>query len=646
MMSATNSPWIHRLLYDIKLHKIILFVLAIILYANTLGHEFVLDDGIVITENKFVKKGISGIPELLSKDSFYGFFKKQGKEKLVSGGRYRPMSMVLFAITYELFGQVSFIFHLFSIIMYALLGFLLYLVLKHLFKPLLFEQSIPFAFLGSLLFVTHPIHTECVANIKGMDEICALLFSLMAFYFTLLYVDTKKLHYLCISGLTFLFGLLSKENAISYLGIIPFALYFLYSTEFKTVSRIGGILFIAALIFIFMRAKILGFNPFSDVSNELMNNPFMKLENGANHPMSFSDKAGVITYTLFEYIRLLVFPHPLTHDYYPKQIPILGLYSIKSVLAILFYVFLILFALFKIKKNPVISFSIICYLFPLFLVSNILFPIGTNMGERFLFMPSVGFCVILTYLLVTYYKLHLEKALYLIGILTFLYSIKTITRNPVWHDNLCLFSSDLKTSMNSAKIHNGIAGVMMEKLPALKDSNEIHKITTRARIELEKAIAIHPLYLEAQLQLGNINYYEKNYEAAIAKYNIVLSNLPEDEDAFKNLQMALRERGWQVGQSGNVALAKDYLKQALGMNPKDPQAIMLMGIAEGSSANYSEAANYFYKVIAIEPKNAQAYYNLGITFKNTGEVIRSDSNFKQSMLLDPSIYEKNGGRIK
>ena len=61
MMSATNSPWIHRLLYDIKLHKIILFVLAIILYANTLGHEFVLDDGIVITENKFVKKGISGI---------------------------------------------------------------------------------------------------------------------------------------------------------------------------------------------------------------------------------------------------------------------------------------------------------------------------------------------------------------------------------------------------------------------------------------------------------------------------------------------------------------------------------------------------------------------------------------------------------
>ena len=76
----------------------ILIALVFLLYINTLGHDFVLDDGIVISENKFVKEGVRGIPDILSKDSFYGFFKKEGKDKLVAGGRYRPMSMVMFIV--------------------------------------------------------------------------------------------------------------------------------------------------------------------------------------------------------------------------------------------------------------------------------------------------------------------------------------------------------------------------------------------------------------------------------------------------------------------------------------------------------------------------------------------------------------------
>lgn len=642
-MSSTHSERMHRLLYDIKLHKIILLLLAFLLYANTLGHQFVLDDGIVITENKFVKKGISGIPDLISKDSFYGFFKKQGKEKLVAGGRYRPMSLILFACVYQLFGAEPAIFHFLSILLYGILGIAFYLLLQKLFSPKLQNLSTLFALFAALLFIAHPVHTECVANIKGADEICALLFSLLAFYFSLWYADTKKHIYLLIASVCFLSGLLSKENAIAYLAIIPVAIYVLYSNDKSSTFRISASLVASTLIFLFMRAEVLGFNPFTGLSNELMNNPFVKISNGVSQPMNFFEKAGIISYTLFEYLRLLIFPHPLTHDYYPKQIPVLGLISVKSLLAILLYGSMILFAVIKIRKNPVISVSIICYLFPLFLVSNILFPIGTNMGERFLFMPSVGFCIIIAFLLANYIRTNLNNAVYVMGILCVLYSIKTILRNPAWHDNLTLFTTDVKTSNNSAKIHNGIAGMMLEKVPELKDSAEIRKITSKARVELEKALAIHPLYTEAQLQMGNIHYFEKNYEEAIKRYNIVLKNLPEDEDAFKNLQMALRERGRQIGmQTGNIALAKDYLKQSLGMNPKDAEAMMLMGIAKGSSGNYQEAASNFYKVLESEPKNAQAYFNLGITFRNSGQMTRADSMFQEAARLDPKIYEKNG----
>jgi hypothetical protein len=643
MISSTNSSYTDRLLYDTKLHKIIIAALVFLLYVNTLGHEFVLDDGIVITENKFVKQGIKGIPDILSKDSFYGFFKKQGKDKLVAGGRYRPMSMVLFAVVYQLFEADPMIYHLFSIFVYGLLCILLYLVLNHVFKPLLSELSAPFAFLAAVLFASHPVHTECVANIKGIDETTALLFSLLACYTSLKYIDSRKLFYLLATGLSFLLALLSKENAIAYLAIIPVAIYFLYSRNFKDVSKIGVLLFVATAFFIFIRGRILGFNPFTGLSNELMNNPFVKMENGLSKPMSFFEKAGIITYTLFEYLRLLIFPHPLTHDYYPKQIPVLGLFSLKSVLAMLIYSGMIIYALLNIKKNPVIPVSIMCYLLPLFLVSNILFPIGTNMGERFLFMPSVGFCILISYVAVKSKRWKLNQSMYAIGAVVVLFSIKTISRNPAWHDNLTLFTTDVKTSKNSAKIHNGIAGMMLEKVPALKDSAEIRNITSKARVELEKALAIHPLYSEAQLQLGNVNYFEKNYEEAIAKYNIVLKNLPEDEDAFKNLQMALRERGRQIGmQTGNVPLAKEYLKQALGMNPKDAEAMMLMGISEGTTGNFTEALSYFNKAVELEPKNSQAWFNLGITYQNMGNAVQADSMFNHAATLDPGIFEKNG----
>ncbi|MBV6652333.1 MAG: hypothetical protein KI786_01165, partial [Mameliella sp.] len=81
-----------------KLHLWGLFALSFLLYANTLGHDYALDDAIVIYDNMFVKDGISGIPGILSKDTFYGFFKEEGKAALVAGGRYRPFSLILFAI--------------------------------------------------------------------------------------------------------------------------------------------------------------------------------------------------------------------------------------------------------------------------------------------------------------------------------------------------------------------------------------------------------------------------------------------------------------------------------------------------------------------------------------------------------------------
>lgn len=176
-----------------------------------------------------------------------------------------------------------------------------------------------------------------------------------------------------------------------------------------------------------------------------------------------------------------------------------------------------------------------------------------------------------------------------------------------------------------------------------KDSLEVKTALIEAKKEAERAIEINPLYMEAHLQLGNSYYYSKNFEKAIEEYNFILQHTPEDEDAFKNLQYSLRERGRQIGmQTGDVKKAKDLIKKSLGMNPDDLEALMLMGIAEGSEGNTENALYYFNQVLKKDPKNAQAYFNLGIAYRNVDQLIKSDSMFNKAIQLDSSIYIKNG----
>ena len=76
------------------------------------------------------------------------------------------------------------------------------------------------------MFVIHPIHTEAVANVKGRDEIFAMLGAMAALWCSLKYVDKHQWWWLLLSLIAITFGLFSKENAITYLAIIPLSLFY------------------------------------------------------------------------------------------------------------------------------------------------------------------------------------------------------------------------------------------------------------------------------------------------------------------------------------------------------------------------------------------------------------------------------------
>jgi protein O-mannosyl-transferase len=624
-----------------------LFLLGFLLYANTFTHDYTQDDAIVITDNMFTQQGIQGIPGLLQYDTFYGFFKDPSKARLVAGGRYRPFTPVMFAIEKAWFNdRQALVGHIVNALLYGLTGAMLYWLIVGLFRP---GKEQVFVALGTaLLFVSHPVHTEAVANIKGRDEIVALLGSLAALFLTLkAFKNNQPLLHLLAAG-CFFAALLSKENAITFLAVTPLAFYFFSKANWRQIVLHTLPMFAAALVFLIIRGAILGWQ-FGDAPMELMNNPFLKVVDNKWVPFSAGEKSATIMVTLGEYLRLLVVPHPLTHDYYPRHIGIAEWGNWKPLLSLVLHLALAAWAILGLRRKDPVSFGILFYIITLSIASNIVFPVGTNMSERFIYMPSVGFSIaaaVLAYRLFARGKENRPAwGMALIGIAALLFSIKTLSRNTVWKDNYTLFITDVKTSRNSAKLRNAAGGELFTQ--AIKPENEARReaMLREAVPHLQEAIRIHPTYKNAYLLLGNCLNYLKEFEASVQAYQNALSIDPSYSDALENLGITYRDAGKYYGeQRGDVQKALQYLNEAYKMRPDEFETLRLLGVANGVAQNFTQAQQFFLKAVEIKSDHADTWFDLGITYLSLGNTARHDECLAKAETLEPGITARRKQR--
>ena len=104
---------------------LIIFILPFALYYQSTNFGYVLDDQIVVSENKFTKKGFDGIVDLMTNESMTGYFGEQ--KDLVEGNRYRPLSLITYAMEYGVVGELNpGLSHFINILLYGLTGLLLF----------------------------------------------------------------------------------------------------------------------------------------------------------------------------------------------------------------------------------------------------------------------------------------------------------------------------------------------------------------------------------------------------------------------------------------------------------------------------------------------------------------------------------------
>ena len=190
----------------------ILFALAFAQYANTLGHDYVWDDVIVIHGQENVQAGIKGIPKIFTEKP-----DKEASPELKDQYGYRPVLLSSLALDMQLFGMDPKMGHLMNVLYFALLCVLLFVALR----KLLGYFDIPIAFLSVLLFLVHPIHVEAVANIKSRDEILALLFGVLVLLCAMRYVRAGAWAWLLAVAPLFAAAIWSKESIATFAIIVP-----------------------------------------------------------------------------------------------------------------------------------------------------------------------------------------------------------------------------------------------------------------------------------------------------------------------------------------------------------------------------------------------------------------------------------------
>jgi Flp pilus assembly protein TadD len=604
--------------------------IAIILYANTLGHGYAFDDGLVITQNSFTLQGLAGIPDLLTTDFFQGIYGKDGME--LTGGRYRPLSLVMFAIEYQLFGLNPFIGHLINVLFYGCTALLMYKVLHQWFSSAKQKSILPF--LATMLFVVHPIHTEVVANIKSRDEIVSFLLLLAVFFCIDKYHNQKnKLRWMSMATGAFFLSMLAKETAFTFVLLIPLALFVIKKYPLSKVVKTSIPFWIAAILYYALRTYMVG-GLGEGVNPDIMENPFV----GA----SFVEKYATISVILLKYLGLLFFPHPLSCDYSFNQIPWTTFADFKAIFGFVIYLMMAVWTLIKIPERHVLAFCIPLFFIPLSLTTNILFNIGAPMADRFLYMPSFGFCLAVGFLIAHYFpvkdltafKQNIPLAIGL-AIIFLLGVGKTISRNMAWKDNLTLFGADVKTVPASAKIHYYYANAnLAEYLSRENTSSKAAEELALAERHFAKAVEINPKFHTAMYNLGLVA--EKQLDGKKAEHFLLktLELVPRHVLSHKLLAEVYARF---LNQPDKALYHLDKLIREAGLKTADNY--QLQGVVYGMKQDFTNASLAFENALKINPNDARSLFNYGITLNQMGDQSKAQQYLNRAYELDPSLRQ-------
>ncbi|MBK7181512.1 MAG: DUF1736 domain-containing protein [Bacteroidetes bacterium] len=597
-----------------RVQSFLLIIVGLIFYANSFKNEYALDDGIVIIKNEYVQQGLRGVPKILKTDSYDSFYKQMNAKQQLSGGRYRPLSVVTFALEEQFFGNgdkekpsdtVTYVRHVVNVLLYIFS----IIVLLYFLRNSIFKQNVYIPFLTCLIFLIHPLHTEVVANVKSRDEILSFLFIILTLITALRYREEKSTKMLFWTLTFYFLALLSKEYAITLLIILPLLFYVLLNKTIKESLQHTIPYFIVAAVYLLIRFSVVGVGSTQE-NTDVLNNPYM-------FATSVEKKATQLE-VLNHYLKLLFYPHPLSSDYSYSTIPYTNFSNPMVWFSIVFTLSLIVLTFYFFNKRNIISFALAFYLLHLFMVSNLVMDIGATMGERLVYHSSFGFALVMAILIdFALKKITNQKSKEsIVIVLSLLISIPcasiVIERNGDWVNDKKLFTTDALTVPNSALV-NGNAGKAYVDLSEMEDNKPMEaELLKKAEYHLKKSVEIHPKYVNGYLNLGVVYFKLKDYKKTEEYWNVAKKIFPNNPLLKRNFQVLATTYFNEAMTTGekDIKNAIVGLEKACELDPSNAEYWYNLGGASFTAKEYEKAKNAWTKTLQLKPGYVQAQQGL------------------------------------
>jgi len=623
---APSAPWA-------RLAPCLLFAATLLAYATSLDGEFLQDDLVVIAQNRLVLDA-SHLPEI------FGSSYREGTPGSPQDYLYRPVTIASYALTAALWGLDPWAFHAVNLLLHMIAVLLLYRLLLRLFGA--FETAL----IASLLFAVHPAISEAVTNCSGRAELLAAMWGLLGWLVLLRQPpEGRSPRNLVLASLLFFVAFLSKESALTLVALVPLGDAVLRIRKRERASlldgvrevvadrgfrRTSGALLAVAIVYLGVRAAVLGGLSLPREEIPFLDNPSATVSGGARILTALS--------VIGRYLGLLAFPLHLSADYSHAEIPIAhGLADPWIALAGGGLLAAIWALGARVRPPRAIAFGILFFWVALSIASNLPFPVGTIMAERLLYLPAVGFCLVVSRV---FARIPATRARFAaLFVVTILFALRTADRGLDWRDNPRFAAANARTSPRSAKSRYNFGNVLLEQAQEngrKGRGEEAHDGFLRSLEEFRIAVEIYPEYTKAWLNRGAAALDLRDFEEAHAAflraaelepgwdapwYNLgrlrMLEGKPAQAvSAFEEAQrrstnplragLIFEEMGKARLAAGDRDGAKRAFEEAFARNPDSPDLLVLMARIRASEGRLEEARRLLGRALRLAPGHPEA----------------------------------------
>lgn len=492
---------------------------------------------------------------------------------------YIPLTTLSFNLEYHLFGLSPFISHLINVLLHLALVLVIYD----------FAQILKFSpwesFIACVFFAINPIHVESVAWVTERKDVLGVLFYVLCLKHYWLYLKNNSNKGYVLSIIFGFLSVLTKSMAVSLPWILLLLDWFARRRNSKTLWL--DKLPFAILLF-----------PVSAIT-------FFKL---SPHPDIAHNPVLIGLWTFSWYLEKFLLPFNLLPAYSPPA-PVVLSNVIYLKALVIFVIFMS--SLFLWRKNRLFVFACLFWIGTIFFFWRFNFNDIDIVADRFMYLPSLGFCLCLGRYLSRFKAIVLLMVMVL-GFLTF-------NQCQIWRDDMALWTWTI-----SHDPQNTVAKVKQDE--AIYYSRR----KTFDYKALAEAIDKNPLKAKNYLTRGEALLEDGNYSLALSDFNKAIQVDPLN-------YMAYNMRGQLDGLKGENKKALEDFDKAVALDPKSAIAYMQKASILESMHDIDQALILFDKAIKIDPKLPGVYQQRGILYKNRGAYSKAIDDFSLSIALGDAL---------